>query len=200
MQVKQIMSKEVVTLSEETGLEEAALLLKRFDIRHLPVVRNDELIGLVTESDLRGVMFPAMIEDISVRDMMIADPVTVTPETSIEDAARLIYRHKIGCLPVVSENKALQGIVTVADMLAALIELMGFLSSSSRLDVVLPDRPEALEDAMHIIIKNGGKVIGISQSGWKTDRTVHLFRLQKTDLDPIVRAMKGAGFSVISCL
>ncbi len=86
----------------------------------------------MTEGDVRGARFPAMLEDISVKDLMVNDPITIGPDGLLEDAARLVYRNKIGCLPVVDDNSALLGIVTVADMLAALIELMGFLSSSSR--------------------------------------------------------------------
>ena len=145
MQVGKIMSQKVVTVSKGASLADAAHLMKEFDIRHLPVVDDQRLIGLVTERDIRAAIFPAMIEELAVKDLMISDPVTVTSETMLEDAARLVYQRKIGCLPVVDEKDRLVGIVTVADMLAALIEFMGFLSSSSRLDVVLPERPIGVE-------------------------------------------------------
>ncbi|MEW5723525.1 MAG: CBS and ACT domain-containing protein [Thermodesulfobacteriota bacterium] len=200
MQVSRIMSKNVVTLPVTADLNEAMRLMKEYDIRHLPVVEDGRLVGLVTERDVRGALFPSMIEEISVQDLMITNPITVSPETRLEDAARLVYRRKIGCLPVVDEGRRLVGIVTVADMLAALIELMGFISASSRLDVVLPDRPEALEEALRIIQRNGGQVISVSQTSLCTKKPVHLFRLQKTDLNPIVEAMKEVGFSVVSSL
>ena len=200
VRVRNIMTKDVVTLSLDADLHEAGSLMKEFDIRHLPVVEDGRLIGLVTENDVRGAMFPAMIEEISVKDLMIADPVTVDPETMLEDAARMIYRNKIGCLPVVDEDRMLLGIVTVADMLAALIELMGFISATSRLDVVLPDKPEALEEAIRIIQKNGSRIIGISLTRLKKDQPIHLFRLQKTNLAPIVKDMTKAGYSVVSSM
>lgn len=200
MLVEKIMSNDLVTLQADDSLEKAALLMKEFDIRHLPVVDGKKLIGLITERDVRGAMFPAMIEDIGVKDLMIASPVTVSQGTMIEDAARLIYRNKIGCLPVVDKKGDLKGIVTVADMLAALIELMGFLSSSSRLDVELPDKPEALEEALHIVQQNGGRIIGVSLTRLRKDKPIHLFRLQKTDLEPIVKDMKKAGYKVVSTL
>lgn len=194
------MSKDVVTLPVTADLNEAMRLMKEFDIRHLPVVDDGTLVGLITERDVRGALFPSMLEEISVKDLMINNPVTVSPTTLLEDAARLVYRRKIGSLPVVDEGGRLVGIITVADMLAALIELMGFLSASSRLDVVLPENPEALEKALRIIQKNGGKIIGVSLTRLRKDQPVHLFRLQKTDLSPIVEEMKKAGYDVVSSL
>ncbi|MFH1135165.1 MAG: CBS and ACT domain-containing protein [Pseudomonadota bacterium] len=200
MLVRKIMSKDVVTISESATLEDAVALMKEFDIRHLPVIKDGRLAGLVTEGDVRGARFPAMLEDISVKDLMVNKPITIGPEGLLEDAARLVFRHKIGCLPVVDESGALMGIVTVADMLAALIELMGFLSSSSRLDVVLPDRPEALEEACRLIQQNGGRIISVSMTQIRKDQKVHLFRLQKTDLAPIVVKMNDSGYPVVSSM
>lgn len=200
MRVQRIMSADVVTLPVTAGLEDAVALMKNHGIRHLPVVDGDRLVGLVTDRDVRGALFAAMIDDISIKDLMVSDPLMVDPETMIEDAARLVYRHKIGCLLVVDESRRLMGIITVADMLAALIELMGFLSASSRLDVALPDRPEAMEEACRIIQQNGGGIIGISLTKVGQDQPVHLFRLKKTDLEPIVRELTEAGHKVLSTI
>ena len=200
MQVKRIMSTEVVTLPVTARLEDAAAMMKERGIRHLPVVKGKRLLGLITDRDVRGAIFPAMIEDISVKDLMVSDLITVKPETLLEEAARLVYRQKIGCLPVVDEAGDLKGIITVSDMLAALIEVMGFLSTSSRLDVVLPNRPEALEEACRIIQQNGGRIIGISMTKVEGKRPAHLFRLKKTELDRIVRSLGKAGHEVLSSL
>ena len=200
MLVRSIMSTNVITISVSAGLHQAAAVMKEHGIRHLPVVKDGRLIGLVTETDVRSALFPAMLEDISVKDLMVNDPYTVTPDTVLEDAARVFYRNKIGCLPVVDSEGDLQGIVTIADMLAALIEVMGFLFASSRLDVILPERPESLEEAIRIIQRHGGRIIGISLNMMKKDEQVHLFRMHKTNLEPIVQAMEKAGFSVISSM
>jgi acetoin utilization protein AcuB len=105
----------------------------------------------VTEGDLRGAIWPSLVEDIQVKDLMITDPVVAQPETMLEEAARLVHQHKIGCLPVVDRRGALMGIITVVDLLAAVIEFMGLLTVSSRLDVRLPKRPEAFEEVLRII-------------------------------------------------
>lgn len=200
MLVTKIMSKDVITVSESASLEDAAMLMKEHDIRHLPVVRKGRLVGLVTERDVRGALFPSLIEEITVKDLMTSKPVTVSPDTLIEDAARVIYQRKIGCLPVVDEDHEVVGIVTVADMLAALIELMGFLSSSSRLDVILTEAEDSLEKAVRIIQQEGGRVLGVSLTQLRKDKPVHLFRLQKTDLKDIISKLNKAGYEVISSL
>lgn len=200
MLVNKIMSANVVTISVEAGLQEAAALMKEFDIRHLPVMEAGKLVGLVTERDVQGAFFPAMLEDISVKDLMVANPITVNPETMLEDAARLIYRHKIGCLPVVDQDGAVVGIVTVADLLASLIEVMGFLFASSRLDLILPNRAEALEEACRIIGREGGRIIGVSMTQLRQNQQTHLFRLHKTELESMVKSLDNAGFKVVSAL
>jgi len=81
MRVEKFMNCDVLTVPLTASLEEAAALIKEHDIRHLPVVEGGKLIGLVTEGEIRGAIFPAMLEDIQVKDLMIQDPITVTPET-----------------------------------------------------------------------------------------------------------------------
>ena len=76
MQVKKIMTQHVVTIPVTAGLEEAVALMKQFDIRHLPVVKGKKLIGLVTQGDLRGALFPAILEDIGVKDLMITNVIS----------------------------------------------------------------------------------------------------------------------------
>ncbi|MBW2092462.1 MAG: CBS domain-containing protein [Deltaproteobacteria bacterium] len=200
MRVEKFMSREVLTVPVTAGLEEAAALIKEHDIRHLPVVEGKKLIGLVTEGEIRGAIFPAMLEDIGVKDLMITDPITVTPDALLEDAVRLVYQHKIGCLPVVDRDGNLKGIITVVDMLAALIDLMGLLSESSRLDLTLPEKPEAFDEVSHIIQANGGKIIGVSLSRLSEDQVVYLFRLEKMNLESIVHDLQIKGYEIISRL
>ncbi|MBU2550074.1 MAG: CBS domain-containing protein [Proteobacteria bacterium] len=200
MQVKMIMTSKVVTIPVTARLEDARTLMRINDIRHLPVVKNGRLVGLVTDRDLRGALFPSMIEDIGMTDLMVANPKAVKPDMSLEEAARVVYKYKIGCLPVVDDESVVVGIVTTSDMLAAFIEVVGFLSSSSRLDVVMPRRRGALEEACHIIEQNGGRVIGVSVSQVQGDQPAHLFRLEKTDLTPIIKNLTRKGYEILSSM
>lgn len=200
MLVKKFMSSKPVTVSEETGVGEAVNLLKKHSVRHLPVVKGKKVVGLVSETELRGAIFPAMLEDLTVKDLMISQPVTVDPEAPLEEAARLIYHNKVTALPVVDKTGELGGIITMVDMLLALIDLMGFISTSSRLDIILPDRPDAFEEAIRIVQENGGSIINISMTRLSDSQQVHLFRLEKINLDPIVEKLNALDYEVVSRL
>ena len=97
------MSKEPVTVSKDEDLRGCMDLMTECSIRHLPVVEGHKLIGFVMESDLREVSSTPSAEDTSIEDFMVRGPITVSPDTDIEDAAKLIYYHKIGGLPVVDD-------------------------------------------------------------------------------------------------
>jgi acetoin utilization protein AcuB len=101
MLVARRMSRNPVAVSPKASIQEAMELMKTHSIRHLPVVnRERHLVGWVTDTDLRGALIASMIEDLTVGDVMIADPVTVSSTDVLEQAALLITEHKIGGMPV----------------------------------------------------------------------------------------------------
>lgn len=190
------MVKKVVSIPKNCHIVEALSLMKKYSIRHLPVVDNGLLMGLISESDLRQVMIPSLMEDLRVDQLMIKNPVTISPEESLEEAARLIYRYKIGGLPVVEKGK-LVGILTTPDILAAFIQLMGVLEASSRLDIQLAARPKAFEEASGVIQKKGGEIISVGMMG-KGPKKTYLFRLKRCPIEPIIQALEKVGHKVIS--
>jgi len=201
MKIKEWMVKNPITVTKDQTIQECVDLMKEHSIRHLPVVENKKLSGLVTESNLRQVFLASMIEDLKLEDVMIRDPITVTPDTEIEDAAKLIYHNKIGGLPVVDNDDQVVGIITVADLVAAFIELMGLLKSSSRIDVILGEEPEAFETVSRLIRSRGGEIISVGISGHRLRRErIYFFRLKKRNVQHIVEALEKAGFEVVSSM
>jgi acetoin utilization protein AcuB len=196
MQVKNWMVKKVISIPQNSHIVEALSLMKKYSIRHLPVVEGKNLLGLITESDLRPIMIPTLMEEMRLEQLMIKNPVTIGPDESLEEAARLIYRYKIGGLPVVDKGK-LVGIITTPDILAAFIQLMGVFEASSRLDIQLAGRPKAFEEASGIIQKRGGEIISVGMMG-KGQKKTYLFRLKRTPLEPIIQALEKQGHRVIT--
>ncbi len=196
MKVKDWMVRDVITASPESSVEEAIQLMKKHSIRHLPIVEDEKLVGFVTESNLRPYLHPERL-NLPLKEVMILNPITIDPDTSIDEVARLIYRYKIGGLPVISEGK-LVGIITITDILEAFIELMGLLRSSSRLDVV--PRDDDLDEVLEIIRRGGGKVISIGMDVNLNGDKVYLIRLEKTALDRIASELEAQGHRVISFL
>ncbi len=199
MKVEEWMVKDPIVVTLDQKVQDCVELMREHSIRHLPVVEKQKLIGLVTESDLREVFLASLVEDLTIAGVMISEPMTVTPDTEIEDAAKLIYYHKIGGLPVVDDYGQVVGIITVADLVEAFIELMGLLKSSSRIDVVLGGDPEAFERVSGLIRSKGGEVISVGISGKDLgEGRTYFFRLEKCDVEAIASALQEAGFEVVS--
>jgi acetoin utilization protein AcuB len=196
MRVYKWMVKKVVTVKKETGIKEAIRLLEKYSIRHLPVVERDQFVGFVTEGDLRELLIPAMLEEIKVKDVMITEPITISPDTDIETAAKLIHHYKIGGLPVI-EGKKVVGIITTTDILRAFIEMMGILSAGSRVDVIIGDSPNALKEVHNIISNHNGHIISLGVLH-NEHETIYSFRLEKCELEPIVKALSTSGYKVVS--
>ena len=135
MKVKHCMhgGKELVTIGREALLQEVGTLMKQHGIRHLPVVEDGQMVGFITESDIRHYAFPSMERDIQVLEVMVRNIITINVNATVEKAARLIHDYKIGGLPVM-DKKRLVGIITATDLLSALISVMGLLKASTRID------------------------------------------------------------------
>jgi acetoin utilization protein AcuB len=133
--VGEIMSGNPLTITSEHSLDSALDLLSKHGIRELPVVENGRLIGIVTDRDLRQVApsYPLFRDEeeiryynrnVKVASAMTPDPFTVSPETPLVEAAKLLRTYRINSLPVVSRDR-LVGIVSVTDFLGLFIEQNG---------------------------------------------------------------------------
>jgi len=113
-----------VTVSPEESINDAFHLLLQHRFRQAPVVEDGKLIGIVTDRDLRMAIFQTYVESsLTVRDVMRFDPVTVSVDEKIEEAARIICDKKFNALPVVSISGDLMGIITTTDILRGVLKL-----------------------------------------------------------------------------
>ncbi len=135
MMVSELMSTDLVTLTEDETLAHAQRCMERGRIRHLPVVRGRRLVGLITHRDLLSASFSIFAEiepdeqrrvfvQIPVREVMHRDVTTVRSDLPVAEAARILLESKFGCLPVVSDGDRLEGIVTEADFLRLTVRLL----------------------------------------------------------------------------
>ncbi len=129
--VRDWMTPDPVTIDPQTTLPEANRLMKECNIRRLPVVEKGKLVGIVTLGDIREASpshatalsiyeLNYLLARLTVGELMTRDPFTVSPDTSIEAAARLMLEHKIGSLPVVDGSR-LVGIITESDIFRLLV-------------------------------------------------------------------------------
>ncbi|RLB04058.1 MAG: signal transduction protein [Deltaproteobacteria bacterium] len=198
MIVKQYMTANPITVTKEATVEDAIQLLKTNFIRHLPVVENDRLIGWLTDANLRGALFPSMLEEITIKDIMIHDPITVEASESIEAAARLLVKNRIGGMPVI-ENEQLVGVITVIDLLNAFLEMLGILQSSSRIDVKPRSTHGAIDSISSVIEREGSEIISVCLVPQKCgDGQIYSFRLGRCDAKKLVEELEKEGHEVIS--
>ena len=200
MKIRDLMIPNPIAVTATASISDAIELMKAYHIRHLPVVsKGRKLQGLVTLADLKQGLIPSMLGDVDLKDLMITDPITVAPEDDIETAAQIIYKHKIGGLPV-TKNGRLVGIITETDMLRAFIDMMGILSSTSRLDVAADNKPESLKKMLQIISDNGGDVINVIMTLEKARKRVYHFRLAACKTAIIKKALTQEGFNVLAAI
>ena len=130
--IESIMTKDLITVSPADTLATVRELMREHRIHHLPVVGGDGgLVGLVTltnvlaatDSFLRDEENRMRASEISVDDVMVSDIATVDEDASLRQAALFLEKHKIGCLPVVTDGE-LKGIVTDTDFVAVAINLL----------------------------------------------------------------------------
>lgn len=200
MKIHSLMIENPITIGPKASVGEAIELMKANSIRHLPVVgAGNKLEGFLTLADLKQGLIPSMLGDVSLDDLMIKKPITVSPDDDIEFAAQLIYNHKIGGMPVVKKGR-LVGIVTATDMLRTFIGMMGILSTTSRIDVVLDDQPAAFKKAMHIVHENGGDIINVSMTPQTKGKRVYYFRLSACKTGAIRKALEKEHFEVLAAM
>jgi acetoin utilization protein AcuB len=120
MLISRLMTNGATTVSSHDTLRTAATLMESGGFRRVPVVDEDQLVGIVSDRDIRA--HSGYLDLTKVTAAMTSDPKTVTPRMSVEDAARLMITHKIGGLPVVEDGK-LVGILTTTDVLKAFLKV-----------------------------------------------------------------------------
>jgi acetoin utilization protein AcuB len=134
MLVKDFMSGDVVSLQETDTLLDAAMVFVRSSFRHLPVLREKKVVGVITERDVKQFApsllsrttaeeYNQIMETTPISRVMTKNPMTLRPDQPIFEAAQALHSKRVGCMPVV-ENDELVGIVTTTDLLGLLIRIM----------------------------------------------------------------------------
>ncbi len=129
--IEAIMSTDLITVPPSATLAEARTLMHDNRIHHIPVINDNNLVGLVTltnvlaatDSFLRDPNNRIHANEISIEDTMVTDVATVEVNASLRHAALFLERHKIGCLPVMDDDE-LVGIITDTDFVAVAINLL----------------------------------------------------------------------------
>ncbi len=167
MYVKTRMTANPYTVTPDTSVTDAYALLRKHNIRRLPVVEKGKLVGIVTDRELQKVS-PSTATSLSivevnyllsktkVKDAMSRAPlITIGEDSLLEEAAVLMQDNKIGALPVVNRGGKLVGIITETNIFDAFTDLMGIRERGTRITVEAEDAPGKLSDVARIISSFG---------------------------------------------
>jgi acetoin utilization protein AcuB len=168
------MTRHPILISPELPAFEAQKIMTENNVRHLPVTGDGKILeGLITRQSFA--LEPDVLASLDVWDitrylsglnvksiMLPADKVyTITPNKTVERAARIMNQHKIGCLPVMEDGSVVMGIITETDLLDALQEMLGMPETGVRVTMRMPDRAGEFAKLSNVLRENQMGVIGI---------------------------------------
>ena len=158
------MTRKVITINQDASVFEAQEQMSEKNIRHLPVVEQDDtLIGIVTDRDIRSAMpyryfkeLPSGAEKekyavLTVKDIMTTNVISISPTYTIQDALLLIQNSKVGALPVIDDQKRLKGIISVRDLLRAFVNVLGIGEPGTLLCILVEEKVGQLQKIVNAI-------------------------------------------------
>jgi acetoin utilization protein AcuB len=161
-----------VTVTPDTSIDQALQLMRSEKVRRFPVLnKQGKLVGIIAEKDLLYASpspatslsiyeLPYLLSKIKIRDLMTSDVVTVTEDTPLEEAARIMADSKIGGLPVVRDGK-LVGIITETDMFKVFLELFAAREEGTRVTMLVPGEKGTLAKIAGAIAERGGNILAL---------------------------------------
>ena len=177
MLVKDRMTRNPVTAQPETTHKQAAELMRDQNVHHLPIInKQGELVGIIVHEDLLSAQPSAattlsiyeihsLLSKLQLKEIMHHPVITVGPDCPLEEAASLMLRENIGCLPVM-DNDQLVGIITDTDVFQSLVTLLGGGHEGARFTLRLPDKPGYLAKVAQVVADAGGNIV--SATTWRT--------------------------------
>jgi acetoin utilization protein AcuB len=207
MTVQDIMQRGVVTVSPETTLAQLMSLLGRRGIRHLPVLDQGSLAGIISDRDLKGAMASlattesaanprSRLDHLTAADIMTRAVITIGPMFPAEEAARVMVTKKISALPV-TEGRRLVGIVTDTDVLHLFVRAMGVTEPSSRVEVTLGEDAHALYRLVQTVEGANAVISSImTLTSPVTGLREAVIRVATINPGPAIKALEAQGFTV----
>lgn len=209
MYVKNRMTKNPICIDVNSKISEAVDLMSEKNLHRLPVVKNGKLVGLVTESLIskRGASKATslsiyelnyLLSKTSVDAIMIKDVVTIHEDRLFEDAALLMTKHDIGCLPVVNDENDVVGILTNNDVFNAFLDLLGYRETGSRVCVEVKNNIGAMGEISEVFVRNQCNITHVGVYKEENGVVSMIFRIGTFNTDVLVDDLNKSGFKVLN--
>jgi acetoin utilization protein AcuB len=208
VRVGDIMSTNVVSVTEDTRVDDAKKIMEAHKIRRLPVMKKDNLVGLVTKHMLlEAAPSPAtslniwevhyLLAKMTVKDIMVKRPFTIAPDMPVEEALQLGQEKGYGAFPVMKDGR-LVGMVTESDIVRMMTRVLGVREKGKRIDVRASTKFGNLRNILEILDTHKTVLLSmmtLPPEEWEKDWLVVL-RLKSEDVQPIAKELRNAGFNV----
>ncbi len=207
MFVSKRMTPNPVTIPPTMTVSEATNLMKSSKFRRVPVVDNGKLVGIVTDRDLRAVApSPAttlsvfeinhLLAKMLVKEIMKSPVITIDVDATIEEAALLMYTHKIGGLVAVDAAGAVAGIITETDIFKCLVDVMGLAEGRTRLTFEFDDKVGVLADVASVFKELGINILSMATYNTEDGRAEMVIRADVKDVKTLVDRLAAIGYPV----
>ena len=202
------MTKNPMTVTADTKVDEVAHLMKKHNFRRLPVVDDGKLVGFLSDSDLMRVApspattlsryeINSLLAKICVRDIMKKDVVSVNVDATIEEAALIMYKNKIGGMPVVSNMGAVVGVITETDIFKTFVDVMGLADGKTRITLEVTDKIGVVKDIAEIFGQAGVSIDSLITCKKEDNKYEIVIRGDITNIDDIKAKLEAKGYKVI---
>lgn len=193
MLVKNWMSRNVFTITPEDSMQDAVYLMREHKVRTLPVVKNDEVVGIVSETDIKRASASDatgldvheilyLISKIKIKDIMSKNPITVHEDLTVEETAEILMKEKISGVPVLDNEGKILGIITRDDLFNVLISLSGLGKKGIQLAFQVEDRPGSIKELTDIIRKHEGRIASILSSAERAPEGYRIVYIRMYDI------------------
>ena len=207
MFVKNKMTTNPYTISPDQTIPDAHELLTKHNIRRLPVVKDGKLVGVVSNIDISR-SSPSKATSLSINELtyilsktkiskvMTKNPITISPNALLEEAAILMRDNGVSFLPVV-ENGKLVGIITESDIFDSFIELMGFREKGTRLTIEVEDEPGIMSHLAGIFAIHGANITNVAVYRGINGKSAIVVGINSQDTTEIEKEIENHGYKII---
>lgn len=207
MFIKLWMKQDIVTIDKETPLGQAKEIIDQHRFRHLPVLEEEKLLGIITKTDINKALPSAVDASLGpgnslisthakVSSFMTTNPVTAHPMDPLEKVALLMRKFKIGAVPVV-ENDKLVGIITETDIFQAFTEILGAETAGARIELRISNDGTAIYAITDICKQFNMNLTAITvYRNFSHDQQLLTIRVNGEELDDMVDALWNSGAKV----
>lgn len=209
MLIKHWMSRPVITISDKASMQMARDLMEKHNIRSLPVVRQDKVIGLLTDRDLKRASasdatslavyeLSYLLQSVKVQQIMSPDPVTIEYDHTLSEASDLFFKDKLEALPVMAGRDELVGILCPSDVSRAMLAITSFNQRGIELGIRVADQPGAVMALVDVVRKAGGRLASLIVTDRKIgqglrDVYIHTYSLASEKSADLVEELKQNG-------